>query len=130
MLKNRINLISLISLINFSLPRSAYAAIGSPWNPGCIQNGDVATISCLIYIIPNIISAVFGFVGIILVILIISTGLKYITSSGNPKTLQQIQQSLTWLIVGFAFIFFSFMIVRFLADWTGIPDILKLQLGP
>ena len=105
---------------------SALAIIpGSAWDPSCIKNGDVATLACLPSLITNIISAIFMFIGVVLLFLIIITGIKYIASSGNSKTLQTLQKEVTNLVIGFVIIICAFLIVKLVADITGV-DVMKI----
>lgn len=122
----------LLLFLSLSLvaPKPALATIGAPWDTSCLRAGDVATISCLTFIVTNIISAIFAFIGLLLLVLLLVTALRYVTSTGNSKNLQQIQQSVSAIVIGMIVMFLAFFIIRLIAHLTGVQDILNLQIGP
>ena len=100
---------------------------GKAWDSGCISNGDVATLACLPSLVTNVIAGIFAAIGVVLLVLLIITGIKYITSSGNAKTLQTLQKEVTNLVIGFALILCSFLILKLISDMTGI-DVMKIVI--
>lgn len=67
---------------------------------------------------------VFGAAGIILLLNIISAGLKMMTSSGDPKAIGAAQAKLTTSAVGILILFTSFWIVKLVLQFLGIELLL------
>ncbi|EKE06397.1 MAG: hypothetical protein ACD_19C00014G0011 [uncultured bacterium] len=63
---------------------------------------------------------VFGAAGIVLVLNIISSGLKMMTSKGDPKVLQGAQAKLTTSAIGILILFTSFWIVKLIFQFLGL----------
>lgn len=77
----------------------------------------------------NVVTAAFLFAGIIALIFIILSGIKFLTSGGDPKQLEGAKNTLTYAILGFILIFLSFAILNFISAITGVPCILKFGFG-
>lgn len=71
-------------------------------------------------IVTKILPYLFGIAGIILLLNIISSGFKMMTSRGEPKTLQAAQAKLTTSLIGIIILFASFWIVRLIGQFLGI----------
>ena len=63
---------------------------------------------------------VFGIAGIILLLNIISSGIKMMTSQGDPKALQTAQAKLSTSAIGILILFTSFWIVKLIMQFFGI----------
>lgn len=90
----------------------------------CLDKG-VATLSCIIPLFQNILSAALMFVGVVAVFTIIIGGVRFITSRGDPKQIEGAKGVLTWGIIGLVLILFSFMIIKIIAFATGVDVITK-----
>lgn len=89
---------------------------------GCIDTSNgiaVATLGCIPYILKNLISAALAFSGAVAVILIIVSGIKFITSRGDAKQVEGARKTMTYAILGLILIFFSFLILNLIAYITG-----------
>ena len=86
--------------------------------PGALENG-VATIKGFEVIFNNIISTVLAFAGIILFIMLVAGGFRYITAGGDPKNVEAAKKTLTYAIGGIIAIALAFLILRFIQDFTG-----------
>lgn len=87
------------------------------WNqiaPGCVQE-DVATLSCLPALFQNIVSAALLFAGVVALFLIIISGIKFITSGGDPKQVEGARHTMTYAIIGLIIILLSFFIINVIA---------------
>lgn len=93
--------------------------------PGCIVSGDVLTINCIPYLVQNIIFWLLVFAGTVAVILIIVAGIKFILSGGDAKQTEGARKTLTFAIIGLILILFSFAIVKFIAQTTGLNCITR-----
>ncbi len=62
----------------------------------------------------------FGIAGIILLLNIISSGLKMMTSRGDPKALQGAQAKLSTSAIGILVLFLSFWIIQLIMQFLGV----------
>lgn len=67
---------------------------------------------------------VFGAAGIILLLNVITSGIKMMTSKGDPKVMQAAQAKLTTSAIGVLILFVSFWIVQIIMQFMGINAIL------
>ena len=63
---------------------------------------------------------IFGAAGIILLLNIVSAGIKMMTSAGEPKALGAAQAKLTTSLIGILILFASFWIVNLVMQFLGI----------
>lgn len=63
---------------------------------------------------------VFGIAGIILLLNIVASGLKLMTSQGEPKALQMAQAKLTTSAIGILILFSSYWIAKLIMQFFGI----------
>jgi lysylphosphatidylglycerol synthetase-like protein (DUF2156 family) len=89
----------------------------------CLENGDVATLACIPIVIKNVINAALVFAGVVALILIIYSGIKYITSRGDQTAIDSAKKTLTYAIIGLIVIFLSFFIVQLISQLTGVSQI-------
>ena len=68
----------------------------------------------------NIIQVIIGFAGIALFVLLLSGGLKYITSGGDPKATEGAQKTITYAIGGLILILLSYLILLLIKTITGV----------
>ncbi len=80
----------------------------------------VATLSCIFPVLATIIYWALVFAGIVAVVLIIISGIRFITSGGDAKRLDQARKTMTYAIAGLLVVFLSFFIVNFIAETTGV----------
>ncbi len=76
------------------------------------------------YWITQLLPYIFGAAGAILLINIVASGIKIMTSMGDPKSLQGAQAKLTTSVIGVFILFVSFWIVQLLMKLLGITTIL------
>lgn len=113
------------------------AQVPKPWEeviPGkperCVIGG-VATIQGLECVFANVVSIAVVFAGLALFVMLVIGGFKYLTSGGDAKATEQAQKTMTYAILGLVVIIAAYLILRFLAVFTGIPDLLKFVIpGP
>lgn len=89
----------------------------------CLENGDVATLGCIPIVIKDVITAALVFAGLVALILIIYSGIRYISSRGDPTKVEGAKKTLTYAIIGLVVIFLSFFIVNLISQITGIDAI-------
>ena len=82
--------------------------------------GGIATISNLSCLFKNVVTYALGFAGIVLFILLLMGGFKYITSGGDPKAVESAQKTLTYAIGGLVLILVSYLILVLITKITGV----------
>lgn len=80
---------------------------------------DAATLKGLEDLFGNVVGVALGFAGIVLFIMLIAGGFRYITAGGDPKSVEGAKKTLTYAIAGIVFIALSFLILRFIEVFTG-----------
>lgn len=78
-----------------------------------------AKISDLETIFGNVVTSLLALGGIVLFLMLLSGGFKYLTSGGDPKATETAQKTLTYAIGGMVLLAGSYMILRIISDFTG-----------
>ena len=86
---------------------------------GIANVDNVATIQGLEGVFENVIGVALGFAAIALFIMLLVGGFKYITSGGNPKSLESARKTLTYAILGMVLVASAYLILRFIGVFTG-----------
>jgi len=60
------------------------------------------------------------FSGTVAVIIILISGIRFILSGGEAKTVETAKKSMTYAILGLLLVFFSFLILNFIGYVTGV----------
>lgn len=81
---------------------------------------DPPTLQNLEDVFANVIKIVLGIAGITFFILLLSSGFKFITSGGDPKSLEGAKKTLTYAIGGFILIILSYLILLLIKELTGV----------
>jgi len=68
----------------------------------------------------NIVGAVLGLAGIVLFVLLLGGGFKYITAGGDPKAIDGAKKTLTYAILGMVFVASAFLVLQFIQEFTGV----------
>ncbi|TSC88773.1 MAG: conserved membrane protein of unknown function [Microgenomates group bacterium Gr01-1014_5] len=91
---------------------------GSP-NP---QTGkvDVATIKGLEAIFENVISVALSFAGIVLFVMFLTGGFRYLTAGGDAKAVEAAKGTLTHAILGLVVLILAWIIIQFIEVLTGV----------
>ena len=84
------------------------------------MTNDVAKISDLNTVFNSVVGYALGFAGIVLFILLISAGFKFITSGGDPKAVEGAKKTLTYAIAGLIIILLSYLILVLIKTITGV----------
>lgn len=77
----------------------------------------------------RIISLSVGLSFIALFVMLIVSGIKFLTSGGEPKALQAAGQSLTWALLGILFLAVAWLILQLIATFVGIPGLTGFDLS-
>lgn len=78
-----------------------------------------ATIGDLQTLFKNAVSAILALAGIVLFILLLTGGIKFITSGGDPKAVEGAKKTITYAIGGLVVILLSYLILVFIQKITG-----------
>lgn len=81
--------------------------------------GAPAQLSQLEDIFGNVVTSLLALGGIVLFLMLLSGGFKYLTSGGDPKATETAQKTLTYAIGGMVLLAGSYMILRIISDFTG-----------
>ena len=82
---------------------------------------DPATFRDLNFLFRNILQSVIVIGGFAAFVMLLFGGFRYLTAQGDPKSISAARGMITWAIVGLAFLILSWLIIRFIADFTGLP---------
>jgi uncharacterized membrane protein len=93
----------------------------SPIPEECIEGTSLCApaISGLNTVFANVLEVALAFAGIVLFIMLLVGGFKYLTSGGDPKSVQGAKNALSWAIIGFVLVASAFLILRFIEYFTG-----------
>jgi len=92
---------------------------------------DVATIQGFECIFSNFLQIATTLAGITLFVMLLIGGFKYMTSGGDPKASEQAKGTMTSALLGLILLILAWLILKFLSEFTGIPDLLKFTIpGP
>lgn len=97
-------------------PSPIYAA---DWGSVCVKDG-VATIQGFNCLFENIAQVIVYFAGLIFFIMFIRGGFSYLTSGGDPKKTAKATSTLTLAVIGLVGVIVSFLIIKFISDFTGV----------
>ncbi|OGE18673.1 hypothetical protein A2871_04205 [Candidatus Daviesbacteria bacterium RIFCSPHIGHO2_01_FULL_41_23] len=70
--------------------------------------------------VGNIISVIVSLGFIAMLFLIVTAGIKYLTSGGEPKALQSAHQTLVWAILGIFLMAVAWVLLQLIQGFTGI----------
>jgi len=80
----------------------------------------VAKIECLECIVQIILNFVVRLAGIVVFVILIIGGFKYLTSGGDPNTKESAQKTITYAILGLVLLLGSWLILLFIKEFTGV----------
>lgn len=86
----------------------------------CVAYGNVATIQgveCLFY---NVLQVIVYIAGLAFIFMFLNGAFQYLTSAGDPKKTAAAGSTLTMAVLGLAGIVFSYLILRFIQNFTGV----------
>jgi hypothetical protein len=88
---------------------------------------DVAKLQDFEGVFENIVTVVLGFGGVVLFIMLLMGGFKFITAGGDPKAIEGAKKTLTYAIGGIVLVALSFLILRFISTFTGV-DVTQFKI--
>lgn len=122
-------ILTLLILPILFFPPTASAQF-KPWDsctekitdPATGKTADVATLRCVPVLFQNVVSAFLIFIGVVALFMILYSGIKLITSGGDPKQVQAARQIMTYAIIGAVVVLSSFAIIYFIGYITNSSD--------
>ncbi len=78
-------------------------------------------------IFSNLVSVVLALAGIVLFVMLLTGGLKFITSGGDPKAVDGAKKTITYAVGGLLLILFSYLILLFIRNITGV-DVTQFKI--
>ena len=87
-----------------------------------------AKIQDLNILFANIAQVIVYFAGLVFFIMFIRGGFSYLTSGGDPKKTAKATSTLTLSIIGLVGVIISFLIIKFIGDFTGINNVTEFNI--
>ena len=81
---------------------------------------DIVPLSCIPPLIANLVNWALVFAGVVALFLLIFSGIKFISSGGDPKNVEGAKKTATYAIAGLVLVLLSFSIVFFIGQVTGL----------
>ncbi len=101
-------IVAALWLLLIALPVHAQVSIDFPDSFAGFSSQDLKVI------IQNIIRIILGFMGILVVLMILAGGLKWMTSGGNEEKIAEAKKLITASVVGLTIILVSYSIANFI----------------
>lgn len=86
------------------------------WGSNCVQPGDVATLEGIECAFQNVVMVVLAFAGIVLFIMLLTGGFKFLTSGGDQKQVEAAKGTLTHAIAGLVVLIVAFVVIQLIAN--------------
>ncbi len=86
----------------------------------CINDRGIATLRCVPIALSAIISYAMIFSGIVAVFFIVLSGIKFMTSGGDPEKVSGSRKTMTFAILGLGLILLSFVALKIVSNLTGV----------
>lgn len=101
------------------------------------QSADVARLECLVCIFESLLNIAIRIGGILVLVMFLIGGFKYLTAGGDPKKASQAWNTLSFAVLGLVLMILAWFIMLFLAKFTGLTgpgaplgiDILDFKIG-
>lgn len=87
---------------------------------GLVKPGEANKFSDLEIIVGNIIRAVVPIAGVVLFAMLVYGGMQYLSSGGNPESMQKAKSALTYAVVGVALLVVAWLALLFIQTFTGV----------
>ncbi len=76
----------------------------------------------------NALTAFLGLGGILLFVMLVTGGFQFMTAGGDPKAISQAWKTLTFALIGLILVATAYLILTFVADFTGANSILEFNI--
>ncbi len=115
-------------------PASAQTSAWSSINNRCVHGystvaseNDVATFEGIECLVANVLSVAITMIGIAAFVMFLVGSFRYLTAGSNTKGVEGGKNALTFAILGIVVALASFLILRFIANFTGVQTILQFN---
>jgi hypothetical protein len=92
-----------------------------------VSGDSPATLRDFEVVFSRIVEIVLGLAGVVLFLMLIMGGFRFITAGGDPKAIEGAKKTLTYAIGGIVLIALSFLILRFISTFTGV-DVTQFKI--
>lgn len=92
------------------------------------MGAEPAQLSQLQDVFGSVVGSLLALGGIVLFLMLLSGGFKYLTSGGDPKSVEGAQKTLTYAIGGLVLLAGSFMLLKIISTFTG-ADITNFRIS-
>lgn len=118
-----------LQAIALAYPQTAHAQT-STWDGVCVyaEDKEVATLQGLQCLLANILSVTLTLIGIAGFIMLLVGSMKWLLSGGNAQHVEKAKNTMTYAVVGLIVALSAFIILNLVAEFTGIPSILKFTI--
>lgn len=86
----------------------------------CTDPNVPTSLACIPVFIGNITSALVPLAGVAALILIIFSGIRFLTSGGDPLKVEGAKKTLTFAIIGFVIVLMAFVIIKIFSRVSGV----------
>lgn len=109
----------IFGLLFFVFSNSNVLAAGNNPYEGCTQDG-ILTLRCLPIVFSQIINYGIMLAGVVAVFFVTISGIKLISSGGEPAKVAEARRTLTYALIGLFIVLLSFTILKVVGRITGI----------
>ena len=85
----------------------------------CLREG-IATLRCVPIVFNNLIGFAMTLVGTLAVFFIVFSGIKFLTSGGDPIKVERAKKTMTYAIIGLVIVLLSFVMIRVISTLAGV----------
>lgn len=121
----------LSSLFSFvSVFATQVHAQAAAWAGKCVGTGtatDVATLQGLECLVGNVLSVIISIIGIAAFVMFLVGSFSYLTAGSNSKGVEKGKNSISFAILGIVVALASFLMLRFVSQFTGVTSILQFN---
>lgn len=95
--------------------------------PSKIDATDVATLQGIECAFSNLISVVLALAGIVVFVMLVLGGFKYMTSGGDPKATESAKGTVTHAIFGLVILIFAYVVLVLIGAVSGV-DVTRFRI--
>ena len=103
-------------------PSPVYAQV-SVWQGNCVyyhQGTPIATLAGFECLLNNVLSIALTGLGLVMFVMLVVGGFKYLTAGGDPKAMESAKGTLTWAIAGLILAILAWFILSAIQNLTGV----------
>lgn len=128
-LTNIAKLTSAFAFTALATPLSVSAQT-KPWSGVCVSktDPDVATIQGFQCLIANVLSIFLTTLGLVGFVMLIVGAMRWMLSGGSSQNVDKAKKTMTYALVGLIVALLSFIILRLLAQFTGVNTIMNFTI--